>query len=227
MTGFEMAKYPGLMLWTDAWIADTHHLTVELRGAYMDLLILMWRTPGCRVPNDDHWLAHHLGYTPDQVANLVRPIIAEFCTLVAGADFVMQKRLQREFAVAHARKEKAAEAARAKWNRVNKNRPYTVSDGQGTKKTDSLAMHSSPAPAPAPAHSTEQVQVPGTERSHALASAPNRGAFARETAKPPPRLNGDPGNDYRSPPARKPKLPPMTDEQRSAAVLLATKTRGK
>ena len=182
-----MARYPGLMLWTDAWIADTHHLTVELRGAYMDLLILMWRTPGCRVPNNDHWLAHHLGYTADQVANLVRPIIAEFGTLVAGADFVTQKRLQREFAVAHARKEKAASAIRSRWAK---------------KKTNSQVIHSSPAPAPAPAHSTVQEQVTGTEGPRELASAP-RGALARE-AKPPPRLNGDKGvDDYRSPPRTK------------------------
>ena len=34
----------------------------------------------------------------------------------------------------------------------------------------------------------------------------------------------DPGNDYRSPPARKPDLPPPTEEQRLAAMLLAAKT---
>jgi uncharacterized protein YdaU (DUF1376 family) len=197
-----MARYPGLMLWTDAWIADTHHLTVELRGAYMDLLILMWRTPGCRVPNDDRWLAHHLGYTPDQVATLVRPIITEFGTLVAGADFVAQKRLQREFVVAHARKEKAAEAHRARWNSRKQNRASAVTNGQAKKKTDDGAMHSSPAPAPAPAHSTVQVQVPGTEGPGSLASARHEGALASQ-AKPPPRLNGDKGVDYRSPPRTK------------------------
>ena len=41
----------------------------------------------------------------------------------------------------------------------------------------------------------------------------------------PPVINyRDPGNDYRSPPTRKPDLPPMTDEQRLAATLLAAKT---
>jgi uncharacterized protein YdaU (DUF1376 family) len=164
-----MAKYPGLMLWTDAWIADTHHLTVELRGAYMDLLILMWRTPGCRVPNNDHWLARHLGYTADQISNLVRPVIAEFCTLVAGDDFVAQKRLQREFAIAHGRKEKSALAARLRWAK---------------KKTDKQAMHSTPAPSPAPAHSTVQVQGEAAEGLASLASAP-RGALAREAKSAP------------------------------------------
>ena len=187
-----MAKYPGLMLWTDAWIADTHHLTVELRGAYMDLLVLMWRTPGCRVPNDDQWLARHLGYTADQVTNLVRPIIAEFGTLVAGSDFVAQKRLHREFALAHARKEKSAFAVRARREK---------------KKNLPKQQPPSPAPAPAPAHSTVQEQVPGTEGPRSLASALPEGALARE-AKPPPPPSGDyyrdKGVDYRSPPRQKP-----------------------
>jgi uncharacterized protein YdaU (DUF1376 family) len=164
-----MAKYPGLMLWTDAWIADTHHLTVELRGAYMDLLILMWRTSGCRIPNDEQWLACHLRYTPEQITTLVRPILAEFCTLVPGGDFYAQKRLQREFAVAHARKQKSILAATSRWKK---------------KKTDKQAMHSSPSPSPAPAHSTVQVQDEAAEGLASLASAP-RGALAREAKSAP------------------------------------------
>lgn len=175
-----MAKYPGLLLWTDAWIADTHHLTVEFRGAYMDLMILMWRTPGCRVPNDDHWLAYHLGYAADQVTDLVRPVIAEFCTLVAGGDFVTQKRLQREFAHASAHKEKRALAARARWTK---------------RKGDTDAMHSTPAPAPAPAHSTVQVQDSAGAQS--LASL----AVGSLAPSPVPKFRDrDPGIDYRAPP---------------------------
>jgi len=156
------------MLWTDAWIADTHHLSVELRGAYMDLLVLMWRTPGCRVPNDDRWLAHHLGYSAEQVAHLIRPIINEFCTSVAGDEFIMQKRLQREFRRCTEHKEKRASRARAGWKK---------------RKGDAYAMHPSPAPAPAPAHSTVQVQE--AEGLASLASAP-RGALAREAESAPP-----------------------------------------
>jgi uncharacterized protein YdaU (DUF1376 family) len=150
----------------------------------MDLLILMWRTPGCRVPNDDQWIALHLGYTALQVANLVRPVIAEFGTLVAGGDFVAQKRLQREFAVAHARKEKAAEANRTRWNSRKQNRASAVTNGQAKEKTDDGVIHSSLSPSPAPAHSTVQVQVAVTDAPRLLASAP-RGALARE-AEPPP-----------------------------------------
>ena len=176
-----MAKYPGLLLWTDAWIADTHHLTVELRGAYMDLLVLMWRTSGCRVPNDDKWLARHLGYTADQITNLVRPVISEFGTLVAGGDFIAQKRLQREFAHASGRKEKAALAARARWEK---------------KKGNKQAMPPTPAPAPAPAHSTVQVQD-RADGAQSLASL----AVGSLAPSPVPKFRDrDPGIDYRAPP---------------------------
>lgn len=194
-----MAKYPGLLLWTDAWIADTHHLTVERRGAYMDLLILMWRTPGCRTPNDDAWLAHHLGYAPEQIANLVRPIITEFCTLVAGGDFVTQKRLQREFAHASAHKEKRALAARVRWAK---------------KKIDTDAMHSTPAPAPAPAHSTVQVQDRTENEARSLASLANGSLAPSPSAKP--QDNGN-GLDYRSPPRQKSDnvLQPIPDKRKA------------
>ena len=59
-----MAQFPGLLLWTDAWVADTKHLSRLERGTYLDLLVLMWRTPGCRVPNDDEWPRWTAGFAP-------------------------------------------------------------------------------------------------------------------------------------------------------------------
>jgi uncharacterized protein YdaU (DUF1376 family) len=90
-----MAQFPGLMLWTDAWVADTHHLSRDVRGAYMDLIIKMWRTPGCRVPNDDAWLARHMLMTAEEVVQVLRPIIKEFCQ--TDGNWIFQKRLQKEF----------------------------------------------------------------------------------------------------------------------------------
>src|SRR5262245_61635236 len=74
-----MAEFAHMPLATDSWIADTRHLTPAQRGTYLDLLILMWRTPGCRVPNDDGWLARHLSMTVEQIVAEVRPLIEEFC----------------------------------------------------------------------------------------------------------------------------------------------------
>src|SRR5262245_43945795 len=94
-----MAQFPGLMLWTDAWVADTVHLRGTIgrqkRCLYMDLLVKMWRTPGCRVPNNDAWLAEHLFLTLEEVVELLRPVIKEFCQ--TDGNWIFQKRLQREF----------------------------------------------------------------------------------------------------------------------------------
>lgn len=52
-----MAQYPALPLFTDAFIADTTHLTAAQTGAYIMLLIVAWRTPECALFDDDKLLA--------------------------------------------------------------------------------------------------------------------------------------------------------------------------
>ena len=111
-----MAQFRALMLWTDAWIADTCHLSRTERGTYMDLLILMWRTPGCSVPNDDNWLGKRMGMTAEQVAGELRPIISEFCQ--SDGNRIFQKRLRREFE--HSNKIAHAQSVRAKARWGNK-----------------------------------------------------------------------------------------------------------
>jgi|TARA_R110000796_G_scaffold56038_1_gene130191 uncharacterized protein YdaU (DUF1376 family) len=59
-----MANYPAMPLWTDAYIADTQHLTNEEHGVYLRLLMFAWRTPDCSLPNDDRRLALMVGVTP-------------------------------------------------------------------------------------------------------------------------------------------------------------------
>jgi len=90
-----MAQFPALMLWTDAWIADTKHLSRLERGTYHDLLVLMWRSPGCKVPNDDGWLGKRLGMTRAEVETELRPLISEFCQ--TDGNHIWQKRLMKEW----------------------------------------------------------------------------------------------------------------------------------
>lgn len=110
-----MAQFPGLLLWTDAWIADTVHLSRKERGIYIDLLVLMWRTPGCRVPNDDKWLAKHMLMSLKQVSKELRPIIREFCK--CDGNWLFQKRLQIEFVRAFKRSHKQSGRAKSRWER--------------------------------------------------------------------------------------------------------------
>ncbi len=89
-----MADYPALPLWTDASLADTGHLTFEEHGAYLRLLILMWRAPECRVPNDPAWIARHLQIDAETYDRVVAPVVAEFCK--NSGNFLTQKRLKKE-----------------------------------------------------------------------------------------------------------------------------------
>jgi uncharacterized protein YdaU (DUF1376 family) len=88
-----MAQFPCLPIWTDALLADTGHLSDAEFGRYVRMLILMWRTPGCRVPNDDAWLTRHLPHTA--TIEDIRATIAEYCQ--TDGNFITQKRLKREF----------------------------------------------------------------------------------------------------------------------------------
>ncbi len=54
-----MAEFPALPLFTDAFIADTSHLTALQTGAYLMLLMVAWRTSDCCLPDDDRLLARY------------------------------------------------------------------------------------------------------------------------------------------------------------------------
>lgn len=104
-----------MLLRTDAWVADTCHLSIAARGAYMDLLVLMWRSPGCRVPNDNGWLQQHLHMTKDDIRNLLRPVIEEFCR--CDGNYVCQKRLLKEYDLAQNRRHRASVRAKRRWEK--------------------------------------------------------------------------------------------------------------
>lgn len=110
-----MAEFPALPLWTDAWVADTHHLTRLSRGTYHDLLVLIWRTAGCRVPNSDEWLGARLHMTADEVRDELRPLIREFCK--CDGNWITQKRLTREFRFVRKQRELQSVRAKARWNK--------------------------------------------------------------------------------------------------------------
>ncbi len=56
-----MAEYPALPLFTDAYMADTRHLTTAQHGAYLLLLMVAWRMPDCMLPDDDIFLSRCAG----------------------------------------------------------------------------------------------------------------------------------------------------------------------
>src|SRR5262245_40971150 len=111
-----MAQFPGLLLWTDSWVADTAHLTRLERGTYHDLLVLMWRTTHCRVPNDDAWLSRHMRMTAEEAVAELRPIIREFCQ--TDGNYLFQKRLQKEFVRAFQHSVQQSARAKSRWKKA-------------------------------------------------------------------------------------------------------------
>lgn len=118
-----MADFPALPLWTDAYLADTLHLTDQQHGIYLRLLMMIWRAPDCRIPNNDEWLARRFG-SVEYVREHVRPITTEFCT--STGNFLSQKRLKRELEYLKRRSEKQASRTRKRWESDDRPRANAV-----------------------------------------------------------------------------------------------------
>lgn len=107
-----MAEFPAMMLWTDAYLADTTHLGTEEHGAYLLLLMAAWRSPACALRDDDVFLARICRCTKARWQERLRPTIEPFFTIADG--FWTQKRLSREKQHAETVRSKRVAAAQAK-----------------------------------------------------------------------------------------------------------------
>lgn len=122
-----MAEFPALPLFTDAFMADCGHLNDAERGRYILLLMVMWRTPGCRAPDDDAWLAKRFHRTVADVQSEVRPIISEFCK--SDGNWIKQKRLSREFLFVTRQSRKQSVRAKSRWNKEKNNAVADATSG--------------------------------------------------------------------------------------------------
>lgn len=136
-----MAKFAALPLFTDALIADTSHLTDEEFGKYMRLLIVTWRSPLCKIPNDLNWISKRLSVDPLRYNEVVLPILDEFFTKVDGGSFFTQKRLKKEFSYIKMKRKKQVMAAKSRWDK----------DKSDKKR---ICERNAPSPTPSPTPST-------------------------------------------------------------------------
>lgn len=113
-----MAQFPSLPLWTDAYLADTGHLTTIEHGAYLLLLITMWRNGG-KLPNDDKQLARFARMTGGQWAR-IKPNIMPFFTVLS--DGITQGRLTDELGIVRQKSAKQSNSAKAKWRKEHNKR---------------------------------------------------------------------------------------------------------
>ncbi len=131
-----MAELPYMPLWTDAYLSDTDHLSFEEHGIYLKLLMLIWRTPGCQLPNDEGWICRRLRVSTTQFNELVKPLMEEF--LDNTGNHITSRRLQHEFDESKKRSRKQSVRAKSRWNKDkgvchgNASPAYATDDKQDT-----------------------------------------------------------------------------------------------
>ncbi len=109
-----MANLPFMPFWTDAYLADTVHLTTEQHGAYLLLLFQAWRSPDCSLVDDDTLLALQAKVSPAKW-RAMKPVVMAFWKLDKRRKKWVQKRLRIEREKAMERKAKARDSAVTRW----------------------------------------------------------------------------------------------------------------
>jgi uncharacterized protein YdaU (DUF1376 family) len=100
---------PFMQLYVADYLGDTQHLSTEQHGAYLLLLMAMWRAGGM-LPDDDVKLARMVRLSPARWRK-VRP---EIITLFDSEDGqISQKRLRAEYEKAQEKSQKRADAGKA------------------------------------------------------------------------------------------------------------------
>jgi len=127
-------------LLVDKYLGDTTHLTTELHGAYMLLLMAMWKRDGV-LPNDDMQLQPITRLSPSKWRAAKHILLAFFRPTEDGVG-ITQKRLTSELvrAKAHsdAKAKAGAEGAAKRWQRDST--ANGKEDGKTDSKSDSTAI---------------------------------------------------------------------------------------
>lgn len=114
-----MAEFPALPLWTDAYLADTRHLSTAQHGAYLLLLMEAWRRPRKTLPDDDALLAKLVSATADEWAAL-KPVVMAFWKRDGRSKEWGQKRLKIEAEYLATRRAMQRDRAAKRWNSEKK-----------------------------------------------------------------------------------------------------------
>lgn len=114
-----MADFHYMPLFTDAYLADTRHLTTEEHGAYLLLLMEAWRRERCCLPDNDNLLARLTGLELNRWMS-IKPAVMAFWTLNKRRKEWTQKRLNKERTFVAEKSEKNRGAAVSRWNKEKK-----------------------------------------------------------------------------------------------------------
>jgi uncharacterized protein YdaU (DUF1376 family) len=171
-----MAEYPALPLFTDAYLGDTLHLSLEEHGAYLKLLMIAWRSGDCSIQDDDPKIARMLGVSLDRWRAKLRPAIEPFWAVDGGR--WTQKRLTKEREKVQNFKAAQREKAKARWN----DKPLEP-NGSGDAGASNGHIPATYLPTPSPTPDSESQE---SSRPHTAAAESVTHAGAAEAAPPDP-----------------------------------------
>ncbi|WP_375450618.1 DUF1376 domain-containing protein [uncultured Devosia sp.] len=123
-----MAQFPALPLWTDAYLADTRHLSAEQHGAYLLLLMEAWRRPSCSLPDDDEMLARLACMNTERWA-FNRDIVMAFWKLDGRKKEWTQSRLTDERSYVAQKSRSQRDKAASRWKRDKKDDAAAMPEG--------------------------------------------------------------------------------------------------
>jgi uncharacterized protein YdaU (DUF1376 family) len=103
-----MSELPFIPLYISDYLADTTHLTPEEHGAYMLLILVMWKSDG-KLENDDAKLSRIVRLTPSKWRR-IKPTIMSFFVIENG--FISKNRMTKDIEKAKNLVNKRSEAGK-------------------------------------------------------------------------------------------------------------------
>lgn len=110
--GRGMKKAPYMPLWIDHYLADTQHLDTAGHGAYLLLIMAMWKAGGT-LPAGDRALARIACATPEEWKGLRKTVLKFF--IRDGAGHLTHKRVALEIERMRSRSESAQASVKTRW----------------------------------------------------------------------------------------------------------------
>ena len=101
---------PYMPFYVADYIVDTRHLSLAQRGAYTDLLFMMWKAGGS-LPNDDRALARMLGQSVHNWRT-IKPEVAALFYVSQDGTVLRQRRMDRELGHVAELSQKRSQAGR-------------------------------------------------------------------------------------------------------------------
>ena len=161
-----MAQFPALPFWTDAYAADTEHLSYFEHGLYQHILRVMWRSPQCRIPNDDDWLRKRFAKAS---LEQIWAILGEFCQ--SDGNWISQKRLLKEWQWVQEKRKKNTDAANSRWD----NEKDVCERNAGAMRRQSERNAPTPTPTPKLRKKDPEENIGGVKNGNGKHRKPRHG----------------------------------------------------